>query len=353
LETELIHKYLSGECTEMQKAEVERWLNDSIENQEVMKNIKQIWDVPPGSRIQVDAENAWELFKNRVLDESNVSSREVGSEQKVRYITHEYERNDVAAQNRFVRMIAYVSAVAAVLIIAFLFSYSSPHDDVTPLFELSMQEITTEKGQRTMVRLSDGTRVQLNGESKLMIPGNFTENHRIVTLEGEAFFEVEPSRGINFYVHANNSITQVLGTKFNVRAYPDEEIVEVVVTEGKVSMSLGDEYDTPEVQLTQNQRGTLNKNGEVIASTISDIEFYMGWTLGKLTFKGATIEEVKNKLERWYDIEVELGEGLSTGDRLLTGTFENAPMSVVLTSISLSLDMKYNHEGKRVVFTLN
>lgn len=334
----------------MQKAEVERWLQDSPQNQEKLNNMKQIWNVSPGKRIHVDPEDAWELFRTRVLDTPQRNANKVVSKRNRGSAYQSYEGR---RRNKAVRILAYSTAVAAVLMIAFLFSYPTVQEPVPATFELSMQEITTEKGQRTTVRLSDGTRVQLNGDSKLMIPGNFTENNRIVTLEGEAFFEVIHRSDSQFFVQANNSITEVLGTKFNVRAYPDEDSVEVVVAEGRVSMSASDELHAPEVQLTQNQRGTLSKSGEVVASAISDLELYVGWTMGKLTFKDAPIEEVKVKLERWFDIEVILGEGFSTEDKLLTGTFEDAPLAVVLASISLSLDINYQKgEEKVVVFSL-
>src|SRR5690625_4336611 len=173
--------------------------------------------------------------------------------------------------------------------ITFLFSYQSAQDSSFPEFELSMQEISTEKGQRTTVRLSDGTRVQLNGESKLMIPENFMDDHRIVTLEGEAYFEVVPGMQNNFFVYANNSVTQVLGTKFNVRAYPDDDSVEVVVAEGRMSMNSDENMHAPEVQITQNQRGTLSRSGEVRASQIEDVDIYLGWNKGKLTFQNTSV----------------------------------------------------------------
>jgi len=347
LETEILHKYLSGECTDVQNAEVERWLQDSPQNQEKLNNMKQIWNVSPGKRIHVDPEDAWELFRTRVLDTPQRNANKVVAKRNRGSAYQSYEGR---RRHKAVRILTYSAAVAAVLMIAFLFSYPTVQEPVPATFELSMQEITTEKGQHTTVRLSDGTRVQLNGDSKLMIPGNFTENNRIVTLEGEAFFEVIHRSDSQFFVQANNSITEVLGTKFNVRAYPDEENVEVVVTEGKVSMRSDESMYSPEVQLTQNQRGTLSKNGEVTASTVPDVKVYMGWTKGQLVFQEASVQQVKARLERWFDIDVELAGDINSQDKLLTGTFENTPLTVVLASISMSLDLQYQQDGNVVIF---
>lgn len=350
METKLLHKYLSGESTEEEKAEVEQWLQESPHNQEKMNDMKQIWDIPPGKRIAVDPEDAWELFRNRVLEKPKRSHINTGRSTGRRDVHRTYQNKD-RQQDNSVRLMAYFAATAAVILVAFLFTYNSAQDSVVPEFELSMQEITTEKGQRTTVRLSDGTRVQLNGDSKLMIPENFKESHRIVTLEGEAYFEVVPGQSNNFFVHANNSVTRVLGTKFNVRAYPDDDSVEVVVAEGRVSMSSDENMHAPEVQLTQNQRGKLSGNGEVMAAPIEDASLYLGWTQGKLTFHNTPVQEIKTRLERWFDIEVVLVGDFSTNEKLLTGTFENVPLSLVLGSISLSLDLQYQQEGNVVIFT--
>src|SRR5690625_2861382 len=315
-----------------------------------MDEMKQIWDIPTGKRIHVDPEDAWELFRSRV----SVPRKRFPAEarrQSNRGNRYPAYKNTDRQWGRSVRLMVYSAAIAAVLMVAFLLSHPFSQDSAPPEFELSMQEITTEKGQRTTIRLSDGTRVQLNGESTLMIPKNFMDSHRIVTLEGEAYFEVASDMERKFFVHANNSITQVLGTKFNVRAYPDEDNVEVVVAEGLVSMSSEEQLHAPEVQLIQNQRGTLSKSGEVVASAISDVDLYLGWTKGKLTFHNTPVQEVKTSLERWYDIEVVLKGDFSSNEKLLTGTFENVPLSLVLGSISLSLDLQYQQDGNIVIFS--
>lgn len=350
MKTELLHKYLSGECTDEEKAEVDRWLQESPRNQEKMNDMKQIWDIPPGKRIAVDPEDAWELFRNRVLEPRKKPHAKAGQPSGSGKVYPAYQHRN-RRQERPLRMMAYFVAIAAVLLVTFLFTYQSAQDSALPEYELSMQEITTEKGQRTTVRLSDGTRVQLNGDSKLMIPENFKDNHRIVTLEGEAYFEVVPGQSNNFFVYANNSVTRVLGTKFNVRAYPDDDSVEVVVAEGRVSMSSDENMHAPEVQLTQNQRGTLSRSGEVMAAPIDDTDLYLGWTKGKLTFHNTPVQEVKTRLERWFDIDVVLVGDFSSNEKLLTGTFENVPLSLVLGSISLSLDLQYQHDGNIVIFT--
>src|SRR5690625_7648075 len=93
---------------------------------------------------------------------------------------------------------------------------------------------------------------------------------------------------------------------------------------------------SPEVQLTQNQRGTLSKNGEGTASTVPDVKGYMGWSKGQLVFQEASVQQVKARLERWFDIDVELADDINLNDKLLSGTLENTPINVIFTYFTIS-----------------
>ncbi|MDZ7694013.1 MAG: FecR domain-containing protein [Balneolaceae bacterium] len=253
-------------------------------------------------------------------------------------------------QKKTARVVAFTLAAAAVLLIAFLFYNSNPIPSEQSESELVNQEITTERGQRTTVRLSDGTRIHLNAESKLVVPQDYMQNDRIVRLHGEAFFEVTSNKDKPFVVQTDRSITRVLGTKFNVTAYPDQKEVQVVVDEGRVVLGSEKDVQAPEVQLTRSQRGTINGNGEIIASHVSDVGRYLDWSRGKLTFQDAPLEDVEKRLERWYDIEVIFDKGISTENRRLTGSFKDISMTNVLNSIALSLELNYKEEGRKITF---
>lgn len=349
MKTELLHKYLAGECSPREKQEVENWLESSPQNRKKMDEIQRIWCVSPGKRIDVDSKEAWASFHERFLHTQETDPEREPVSKFAEKKNKLYKR---PLRQRWMspRSVMVYGVVAAILMIAFLFSNQNWLISKLPGPELSMQEIKTERGQQTSVKLSDGSLVQLNAGSKLLIPENYMVNNRTVHLEGEAYFEIVHNPDKEFLVYANNSITQVLGTKFNVRAYPDEDKVEVVVAEGKVSIYPDENILAPEVQLTQNQRGTFSRNGEIEASTIPDLGLYVDWTKGKLTFNDAPLGEIKNRLERWYDIEVFLKDDFSANDKLLTGSFENVPLSVVLNSIALSLDIHYKQDGNTVIF---
>src|SRR5690625_7311300 len=127
-----------------------------------MNDMKQIWDIPPGKRIAVDPEDAWELFRNRVLEKPKRSHINTGRSTGRRDVHRTYQNKD-RQQDNSVRLMAYFAATAAVILVAFLFTYDSAHDAVVREVELSMQEKTTEEGQRTTVRPAEGNRVERHG----------------------------------------------------------------------------------------------------------------------------------------------------------------------------------------------
>lgn len=349
MNNDLLLKYVSGRCTSREEERVKHWLNESSQNRKTMQEFKQILEVPPGKRIEVDTYKAWDIFSenhfsyqdtkiNRISNGSSPNKRS-----GLRGLRHQrLQRTRVAV---------YTTVTAAVVLLAFLFYYvvGSTTQDVPP--ELVNQEITTEKGERTTVRLSDGTRIYLNAESRLTVSADYNrDKNRTVYLEGEAFFEVAPDKQRLFEVKTSNSITRVLGTKFNVNAYSEEEEVQVVVAEGKVAFGSAEKGGSPEVQLTRNQKGTVFTGGEIMASKVSDLDVYLDWSRGRLTFQDASVKEMSKRLERWFDIEVPIAEDVSSETRLLTGSFKDVPLSNVLHSIALSLDMDYRREGRTVIF---
>ncbi|MDR8393609.1 FecR domain-containing protein [Aliifodinibius sp. S!AR15-10] len=345
MKTDLLHKYLSGTCSEEEKKEVERWLDESPENQEKMSEIKQIWDISPGKKVKVNSYKAWDEFSERHLGRSETSSKQASGQPTLKKAFKHHPEKKKSAKT-----VAFSLAAAAVLLIAFLFYSSNPFPVEKPEPALVSQEITTEKGQRTTVRLSDGTRIHLNAESQLTVPQDYMQNDRVVQLNGEAFFEVQSNKERPFVVHTEKSVTRVLGTRFNVTAYPDQEEVQVVVAEGKVALGSDQDLQALEVQLTKNQKGTITSNGEIIASNVSDMGMYLDWSQGRLTFRDAPLEEVEKRLERWFDIEVSVEKSISNHSRLLTGSFEDVPLSSVLNSIALSLDINYKKAGQKITF---
>nr|WP_246581407.1 FecR family protein [Echinicola shivajiensis] len=178
-----------------------------------------------------------------------------------------------------------------------------------------MNELETPIGGRYQVELPDGTKVWLNAQSKLQFPDQFDERNRSVNLWGEAYFEVEKDSNRPFLVNTYRSdqmddpiIIKVLGTHFNVMAYPDEKAVNTTLVEGKVQVK---HLDQAVILSPGNQ--ALSKNGESpIMVQKANIEVAVGWKNRMFVFEDEPLESIMRKIARWYDVKVEYGSDIRT-----------------------------------------
>jgi len=175
--------------------------------------------------------------------------------------------------------------------------------------------LSTPKGGTYQLTLPDGTKVWLNAASKLKYPSRFNENERIVELEGEAYFEVskqlsvigDRSKKAPFLVRTNTQTVQVLGTQFNVSAYPDEREVKTTLVEGKVLVApTTDRW--PPTTIKPGEQATTR--GAAIDITTVDTEQYIAWKDGRFHFKRTPLEDVMRQVSRWYDVEVVYKRGI-------------------------------------------
>ena len=161
-------------------------------------------------------------------------------------------------------------------------------------------------GSRSKVILNDGTAVYLNAGSRLVHPTCFEKNKREVHLFGEAFFEVTKDKKRPFVVKTNSIAVEVLGTKFNVSAYPDDRLIQTVLEEGSVSIKRKDAtLFEKKVILKPNEM--LSFNTHTNESTVTDVnpELYTYWRHGLLKFDNQQLSEITKKLERYYNIKIE------------------------------------------------
>ena len=201
--------------------------------------------------------------------------------------------------------------------------------------EPSISVIHAPMGSRVSFKLPDGTSGWLNSGSSLTYSLPFS-NHRKVALEGEAWFDVFHNEKKPFEITTLNSTVQVLGTSFYLSAYQDEQYVEVVLQKGKVMFS--DVSKTHNVTLLPSER-LVFQNGEV-AVTTADPSKYKAWTDGKLVFRGDNMAEVARRIERWYNIKVELAD--KELERFsFRATFEDDSLEEVLKLLSMTSPIRY------------
>ncbi len=170
---------------------------------------------------------------------------------------------------------------------------------------LAYNYLTIPRGGQFQLKLSDGTEVWLNSESKIKFPVVFVEGslREVELIYGEAFFDVSPStehKGAKFKVLNKDQEVEVLGTEFNVKAYKDEDKIYTTLVEGKVTVS---DFKTKKY-MVPNQQSIINlKNGNIAINPIDAYNEIL-WTKGIFSFKGKPLKEIMTVMSRWYDVEV-------------------------------------------------
>ncbi|MFD2554825.1 FecR family protein [Sphingobacterium tabacisoli] len=156
----------------------------------------------------------------------------------------------------------------------------------------------TNRGDRANIILADGTTVWLSSSSSLVYPTTFADDKRVVEVHGEAFFDVSHNPGKPFVVKSNNTEIEVLGTRFNMRAYPEVDFSETTLVSGSVRVK----SKNNQRRLVPGQQAVVNKKGEVAVAT-ANLQDVLSWQSDVYRFSNLTIEEILIELGRWYAIE--------------------------------------------------
>lgn len=181
-------------------------------------------------------------------------------------------------------------------------------DSTTLNYQLAQNSTTTKdiynkvdipRGGEYKLTLSDGTKVYLNSMSSLRFPVQFTQDTRLVELQGEAYFEVSKT-GQHFIVKTNDMEIEVLGTTFNISAYAEEEYQATLVN-GSVRIRTAD--GTNRI-LKPSEQACVTPGSNEINVRVVDTAFYTSWINGKINFKDQRLEDIMKSLSRWYDMEV-------------------------------------------------
>ncbi|WP_170982757.1 FecR family protein [Dyadobacter frigoris] len=211
--------------------------------------------------------------------------------------------------------------------------------------------MTTPKGRQYALILSDGTRVWLNAGSSITYPTVFKKNDRRVTITGEAYLEVAhlpdvtqnaSERNIPFTVLVGDLEIKVLGTRFNINAYPDEASIKTTLLEGSVQLMKNGKTSL----LSPGQQAIISGNSTMKVYSGANLDEALAWRNGLFTFDDADIETVMRQLARWYDMEVYF-EGEIPTETFWGDLQRNANLSSVLKVLEKS-GVKFTIDGKKV-----
>lgn len=192
--------------------------------------------------------------------------------------------------------------------------------------------------------LNDGTRVHLNSMSSLRFPVTF-RGRREVELTGEAYFEVTHT-GEPFIVHTQGMQIEVLGTVFNISAYPGEEYRATLVS-GSVKVDAG---AGGSLVLKPSQQASLMPGGSELQVRTVETAFYTSWVNGKINFKDQRLEDIMKILSRWYDIEVEYPHEALKNKRFGCYVNRYEEITPFLELLEATENVRYKINGKTITF---
>ncbi|KQB37064.1 FecR family protein [Flavobacterium aquidurense] len=207
-------------------------------------------------------------------------------------------------------------------------------------------------GKKFKLTLSDGTVVSVNSGTTLRYPEQFGINgKRNVYLNGEAFFDVAKDKKHPFIVNANKVDIEVLGTKFNISAYPENPSVNSTLVEGSIKMyEVENKLNT--VLLAPNQMATWNNNSKKITTKAVDPTFYSAWTKGELAFKDTPFSTIAKIIQRTYDVEI-INENTVLAKQNFTGSIKISESSVenILELLKRDTPFKYSIKENTITIT--
>ena len=259
-------------------------------------------------------ENAWEKVQQKIHHRSHSHTLKVS-----RLIAHPLMR------------------IAAAVLIAALLSVSVYYWGASG----RMVELSVAKQAVKTVALPDGTLVSLNSNTHLKYPKQFANHTREVTIEGEGFFEVTPNKEKPFIIHAGNAQIKVIGTSFNVNAYPNEKLIEVIVKTGKVRVinKAAEAKQSQELILNPGDKGTMENSGNALLKTTNENPNFLAWKTHELNFRSTSLGEVISNLEKVYKVTIRLDDPqLST--LLLTAHFNNYSLDFILKVIETTFKLE-------------
>ena len=246
-----------------------------------------------------------------------------------------------------IRWMSLIRQIAAVLVLAVIFAslYNIRFKQVaTGKSEaVVFQEVRAAYGTQTRIELPDGTMVCLNSGSTLKFPATFNNSKaRQVYLSGEGNFTVAKNINQPFIVAINKLRIRVLGTTFNVDAYPGNSVITIALAEGKVLLQQTcNDKISDLMELKPNQVAFFKQSeNKLRRKTESDLTKYTAWIDGKIVFSNDPINTVIQKLENWYNVDIELSDKKLENYRF-TGTFIDEPLEQVLSILSLTSQMQY------------
>ncbi len=357
---DLLEKFRKGEASSMELKKLYEILKEN-NNQEIVSMIDEEWTKTDNEEKSPDSES---LLK------------------------HIHERAGITvpqkAHSGRVKVIRRSLQFAAVFLVAFLLSWLLKPSTSIPSEErgdkkISYFKITVPYGSKTTVELPDSSEVVLNSGSSLEYPDRFGATDRTVYLHGEAYFNVRRNENKPFYVKTNEVTIKVLGTQFNVKSFPEENIMETVLVSGSVEILPNEQtfntkkqeykrillkpnekavflHDTISTSVVKAEIEKPVENSILTATVASQktekTETDIAWKNNILVLNNEPFKEIINKLERWYNVRITINDE-ALGNVRFSARFNGESIAEVMNALSYTQPFNYKINKNMVVITTN
>jgi ferric-dicitrate binding protein FerR (iron transport regulator) len=309
-----IANYLAGEANPEETSVIESWINSG--NQDEFKKIKAVWIASDFSSRKFDTQSAL----------NNINERILASEKK--------------KKKKILSIYIAVAALALIILIPTLIITNKNLSSNSKMLSFSTTDSVSQ------LQLADGSQLTLNKNTKIEYSKDFEKN-RLVKLDGEAFFEVQHKTDENkFVVIAKDCQITVIGTKFNIKAFADSDLVEVFVTEGLVQVS--EINNDNNISLSANEKAVYNTKSKQITKTSTNNSADIYWKTQKIVFDNAPISEVSSVISEVFGIDV-ISELSNAQDLKLNTSFENNSLDEVIKILQLTLDIRIEKQANTII----
>jgi hypothetical protein len=326
MDKELLQKFLNNTCSGDELDEVIKWVNTNSSNEEIKGWILEDWSAFKEPDSLKDDERFSDLFdKIQIKIDQNINN----TERLGKSIT----------LNGFTNWLTRAAAILLIPVLAFsLYTFQENRLESAKFVKMAADslEVIAPIGSRTVVHLSDGSTVHLNYGSKIKYPRFFAGETRVVTLTGEGYFQVAHNPEQPFIVKAGNLNVEAVGTSFNVSAYPGANVFEATLVNGKVLLTKNDTNGKKIAigAMVPGQHVVYESKTGAVSSASGNVEKYIAWVEGKLFFVDTPITQIAEKLNRMFNVDIEVQDNVK--NLYYTFTLVDEPLYQILDLMTIA-----------------
>lgn len=337
VDKQLLITYLEGNCSSDQLQQIKEYLHDEDYRDSLNEFMQEEWELLQGTELPALTSMAHQYAKfrsyldRREKDEVNKDTAQV-----------------ITVKRPSVRRLYALSAAAAVLLLIISGWLLRPMFNRHQAQQVAAHDLYfhNEPGHRTTIQLPDSSRVYLGAASTLRFKQE-KDGNRVVSLEGQAYFEVKHDEHLPFTVRTGPVSTVDIGTAFNIRYYPGDPSIEVAVTSGKVQVL--NKVDAPIAMLDKGQQLTYDTVTQRYGITpLANLDRAGAWRNGVLSFNKKPLKEVTNELERYYGVRFQYTDP-AAANILITTLLDNKSLEDALEIVTLTADISFTRHGNLVV----